>query len=478
MSAIDLEEWKSVAVAAKKSRERRTTKAKPQNGQAKENAIEITEGATAEQFADAHNGMLRYCHDLGSWFQWDGTRWKREQTKLAYRWAHDLAKRLSRATRNAKAIKDASKASFAGGVERIAQSDRAFAVTSEIWDQNPWLLATPGGTIDLKTGKLSPARQSDHITRSTTVAPSDTEDCPKWRAFLEQATKDDVEMVAFLKRWFGYCLTGITREHAMIFAYGIGGNGKGTAFNTIFSILGDYAVNAAMETFMTQRHDRHTTDLAMLAGARFILTSEVDEGQSWAEAKLKALTAADPMTARFMRHDNFTFIPVGKINVSGNHKPTLSAGVDDAMKRRFNMIPFVNKPEVPDLELADKLKAELSGILRWLINGCRDWQVTGLAPPEAVNEATRDYFEAQDIFGRWLTDCCTVSPGVGQERPAKLLASYQDWCKENAEPEPDNRKLRPMLERMGLKYVVNKGARIVRGISLKPPPTPPRTDLD
>ena len=107
----------------------------------------ISEGAVADAFSREHHDRLRYDHHAGKWFLWDGTRWKREETKLAYRWAHQKAKALAASTDIAKVILSAGKAAFAAGVERLAQSDRAFAVTSEIWDANPWLLGTPSGTV-------------------------------------------------------------------------------------------------------------------------------------------------------------------------------------------------------------------------------------------------------------------------------------------------------------------------------------------
>ena len=120
-----------------------------------------------------------------------------------------------------------SKASFVSSIERYALADPSLAVTDEDWNQQPWLLATPGGTIDLLTGELSPAERSNLISCLTELAPTVTSDCPRWLAFLEQATAQDQEVIAFVQRWLSYCLAGLTRERALLFAYGPGGNGKG-----------------------------------------------------------------------------------------------------------------------------------------------------------------------------------------------------------------------------------------------------------
>ena len=425
----------------------------------------VTEGNTADAFTLAHADQLRFDHTRGKWSLWDGTRWKREETKLAYRWAHAEARRLARGKGVNIAVR-AGKAAFAAGVERLAQAGEAFAVTHEVWDRDPWLLGTPDGVIDLRTGETREARPEDYITRLTAVAPAASEDCPLWLAFLNEATAGDAGMIGFLQRWFGYCLTGITREHALVFIHGDGGNGKGVAMNTIFGIMGDHATNAAMDTFVVTRGDKHTTDLAMLDGARMVMASEVEEGQTWAEARIKAITGGDSITARFMRQDNFTFVPRFKLTISGNHKPALK-GVDNSTRRRFNIVPFNHRPAAPDVELPEKLKAEWGAILRWMINGCLEWQRSGLGAPAAVAVATNDYFEAQDYFGRWLEDRCNLGPDF-LERPDVLLRSFQGWCRENGEEMTDNRRLRGMLEKTkGIQYVKTDGVRGVRGVEIK-----------
>ena len=425
----------------------------------------LTEGKVADAFTAAHADQLRFDHTRGKWSLWDGARWRREETKLAYRWAHAEARKMARGGKN-NTVVTAGKAAFAAGVERLAQAGEAFAVTHEVWDGDAWLLGTPDGVIDLRTGRMRPPRPEDYITRLTAVTPAAGEDCPLWLKFLEEATGGDGGMIGFLQRWFGYCLTGITREHALVFIHGDGGNGKGVVMNTIFGILGDHAVNAAMETFTVTRGDKHSTDLAMLDGARMVMASEVEEGQTWAEARIKAVTGGDPITARFMRQDNFTFVPRFKLTISGNHKPALR-GVDNSTRRRFNIVPFTRRPALPDPELSEKLKAEWAGILRWMINGCLEWQRAGLGAPASVAAATDDYFESQDFFGRWIEDRCNLGWGL-KSTPAALLRSFEDWCRENREEMVDSRRLRGALEKtQGVYYLKTDGIRLVCGIELK-----------
>jgi len=252
---------------------------------------------------------------------------------------------------------------------------------------------------------------------------------PPWTAFLDRITAGNVELQQFLQRYVGYCLTGITSEHKFVFAYGTGANGKGTFINTIAKILGDYATVADVGTFLANNQERHPTDIAKLHGAHLVVAQETDKGRRWDEAKIKTMTGGDVMTGRFMRCDYFDFVPKFKLFITGNHKPRLD-NVDEAMRRRLLIVPFtVQIPvEERDTDLPEKLKAEWPAILRWMIDGCLEWQRLGLAPPKIVTDATDAYFDDQDVIRQWLDDCTEGGGPFAFVRSSELFASWKQWC--------------------------------------------------
>ena len=207
-------------------------------------------------------------------------------------------------------------------------------------------------------------------TTACSAAPPGTPH-PQWSAFLDRITAGNAELQGFLQRYVGYCCTGLTTEHAFVFAYGTGANGKSTFINTIVRIFGDYAAVADMGTFIASNAERHPTDLAKLRGARLVVAQETQKGRHWDETKIKALTGGDKLTARFMRQDFFDFVPTFKLFIAGNHKPRLGS-VDEAMRRRLLLAPFtVRIPQGErDPELAEKLWGERAAILRWCVDGC------------------------------------------------------------------------------------------------------------
>ena len=322
-------------------------------------------------------------------------------------------------------------------------------------------------TVNLNTGEFYKARKEDYITKSTTVAPRDIP-IPIWRSFLDKITASDAELQKYLQRMAGYCLTGDTNEHVMFFFYGTGANRKSVFINTLVEIWGDYAAIAPMTTFMATHTDQHPTDLAMLRAVRLVVAQETEAGRHWAEARIKSITGGDPITARFMRADFFTYKPQFKLVIVGNHKPSLRT-VDEAIRRRIHLVPFVvTIPEAErDKDLFDKLKPERLGILQWAINGCLKWQKTGLAPPNTVLDATAKYLADEDNFARWIEDECVTEKnqwGVG----AQLWGQWKIWCERNNEHPGSQKSFAQEMEKRGFSRSKSQGVRGFDRIDLKP----------
>lgn len=387
-----------------------------------------SEDALALAFVDQHVDNLRYIAEWNRWHQWDGMRWRRDRTEIAF----DLARQICRdaaAEAQTSDRKRLASASTVAAVARLARADRRIAATVEEWDTDPDLLNTPGGVVYLPTGEILPHDPGLKMTKITAVEPGGS--CPLWLMVLDQITAGNQPQVDYLQRVAGYCLTGRTSEHALFFGYGTGANGKSVFVNTLRGILADYATPAAMETFMLTRNEQHPTGIASLRGSRLVVANETESGRAWAESRIKALTGGDPMQARFMRADFFEFTPEFKLFVVGNHSPAL-ANVDEAIHRRLHLIPFTVtiSEEARDEELPERLKEEWPGILLWAIEGALLWHEYGLAPPECVRNATAEYFEEQDAIAAWLaSDCKTANlPDFQRENVRDLFASWSAFA--------------------------------------------------
>jgi putative DNA primase/helicase len=397
--------------------------------------VASSEDALALEFAGIHRDELRYVDPWGKWFWWDGTKWSEDKTRETYDMVRTVCRKAAAAAimNNDKSSKALLKANTVAAVERLAKADRRMAATDDQWDSDPLLLNTPSGIVDLgeNVGAISPHRSDAYMTKCTAAPVGGP--CLLWVDFLHQIMNGDEELVAFLQRLCGYALTGSTEEHALFFLYGTGGNGKSVFIDTVSGVMGDYSRTAPMETFAASHGDRHPTELAGLRGARLVCATETEEGRRWSEAKVKQITGGDEISARFMRQDFFEFKPQFKLMIAGNHKPGLRS-VDEAMQRRFHLVPFtVNIPkDQQDKELGTKLEAEWPGIMQWMIDGAIEWRRIGLSPPAAVVEATKAYMAEEDTTAEWLAECCSTE-NKGWDTTARLFESWKTHADDTGE---------------------------------------------
>jgi putative DNA primase/helicase len=428
----------------------------------------FSEDDLALRLTQRHAEDVRYVAKWGRWLRYDGSCWREDSVLDIFDRCRVICREASDECLNEgkeALAKQLVAATTVAAVQRMATWDQRTAATVDQWDSSIWLLNTPAGAVDPCTGEIRPSLREDYCTKITAVAPGG--DCPLWLQFLARITDYDLELERFLQRMVGYCLTGSTREECLFFLYGMGANGKSKFVGAISGTLGDYAKTAPIETFIATSGERHPTDLAGLQGARLVTVIETEQDRRWAESKIKTLTGGDPISARFMRQDFFEYIPQFKLIIAGNHRPSLRS-VNEAIRRRFHLVPFnVTIPEAErDLQLAEKLRAEWPGILKWAIEGCVAWYRDGLNPPAVVQEATAAYLANEDHVARWIDDCCRL----GEREAAKtqaLYKSYCAWCEANNEKPLSSKEFSPELDRKGYAVEHTMYGNVRRGFGLR-----------
>lgn len=403
----------------------------------------------------------------GQWYAWTGTRWEKDDGEV-YRYACRLSKIIhseadewrAKKTKDedeakinlavAEALKKwAAKSEMKSAIEAaVGLAKKMLTVNENQIDRNPWLLNCANGAVDLRTGELKPHDPADFITKLVPLAYDPSVRSEAWDTVVARVTLEEGmgtrPLARFLQRWFGYCATGSTREQGFVVHFGQGSNGKSTILDTVAEVLGDYAATSAPGLLVGNGRDRHPTEIADLFGRRMVTAHETGEGGHLKEDTVKQLTGSDKVKARFMRADFFEFDPTHKLQLLTNYKPVIK-GQDNGIWRRVLLMPYlarfgsveeVNAGRahfVKDTRIAERLKAEIQGVLTWVVEGARMWFQDGLQPPDAVLAASRDYQEEQDRVGQFVRECCELGPDL--ETPISgefggVYDSYRAWCGE------------------------------------------------
>lgn len=439
-------------------------------------------GATAP---DAYKNRLLFCADpdLG-WHWWDGHHWNPDRSSRVLEAVDGVAKILRDESgrqwgefRKAKEIGDDAAKELAehrarslwkmnkllnkASARRSALTLAAAGRDAPPWDRSPWLLPVANGAVDLKTGRLLPGHPSDFLRGGAPVAYDEAAKCAQWEHFLLQIMGGDGEMVAFLKRVLGYAITGLTIHHKFFVFWGRSRNGKGTLIETVKKVLGPLAGPIMAEMLLDQGRSRSSAsaspDIIDLMGKRIIWASETDENRKFSSAAVKLMTGGDTLKGRPLQGSMIEIQPNHTLFLLTNERPSAPAS-DQGFWSRCLLIKFlerfVDDPKLPnehpiDVHLPDKLEAELPGILRWLVEGCLEWQAVGLRPPARVIADTDEYRGDVDILGRFLSESYIRFPGA-RTQCGDLYEVYEKWAKANGLKPWSSIKLSKELSSRGL----------------------------
>ena len=403
----------------------------------------LDDTGNAKRFVDRFGENIRYNFDNKAWYIWDGKTWVRDTKALIKSYADVLIAEMKGEameepdTKIAESlwrnIKHLSSSSGKEAMLKEAQHIGDIPTVNGDYDKDPYLLNCENAIVDLKTGTLLPHDRKCMMSRNThTVV--DTRHAPKlWLETLQGIFRGSQDMVDFVQCALGYSATGDTKETCFFQCYGNGSNGKSMFFSIVADVLGDYALNAQVESILTRVKGSSSAnaspDLARMAGARFVRTTEPNEGARFNEGLVKQITGGhDKITARFLYASDFEYQPVFKLWIACNYKIVVR-GTDKGIWRRMRLIPFEANFEGSgdDKDRAEKLKAEYPRILGWIVNGCIKWQRDGLNPPKEVTSATEEYRSEMDIVEIFLRENANIRPN-SREKAGDMYKAYKQWA--------------------------------------------------
>jgi len=420
--------------------------------------LEDSHAGNGQAFEMLHGNEFCYDHDRNLWLQWDALYWELDRNGAAERAGLDVAFAKKRAAAEINHRTDAKRRfdfalrseSNAGVTNtlRAAQRIRSLAKNTSDFDRHPFLFTVGNGTLNLKSGKLQDPNPKDMITRASTVPYDPDSTCPLWEKVVGEVFEDDRDLTGFVKRVFGYGMTGDIREQCIFLFYGGGSNGKSTVVETIAEVMGGHASTTPFSTFLIHKYPgAPRDDLAALCGARLVRSAEGAHGAALDESVIKLLSGGEQVACRHLFGRWFSYVPEYKVILVSNHQPEIK-GTDDAIWRRLVVIPFNRQftEAERDKGLRDRLRSEYPGILNWLLAGCREWLADGLGSCRAVDEATAKYRQTSDLVGNWMADYCEFSREF-TETGKDLFLSLCRWAKTAEEKPPTMKAFFADLER-------------------------------
>ena len=451
----------------------------------------------ADRLVEAHGHELMYCEPRDCFAVWTGKVWRLDKllsvSKMAEQVILDAYGELAKMDGDERDtfFKFLNKSLSRSGIENmcVVARRKVIAVGPDGFDKDPYLLNFTNGTVDLCTGVLREHRRADLISKCIPYAYDASAECPTFHKFLNRIMGGGPDkllaernraasFIGYLQRLFGCALTG-KPEKVMAMAYGAtGNNGKTTLYEILRAALGEqeYAGQLQIESLMAKHSDAAgsnaiNADLAGLQGCRFVTASEPEEGMKFSVSRLKYILGLSRIKARYLRENPFEFAPTHKLFVDCNHRPIVT-DPHDAIWNRIRLIPFdveISKEEI-DTTLPEKLRAELPGIMTWLVQGAMDYIANGIGSIPEVEKATEEYRQDSDMLKEFI-ERYTISP-VGDKWIAKtdLFNSYLLWAQANSIKFPMSKpKFEERIQRAGCREKRKEGntIRAWEGIILK-----------
>ena len=438
----------------------------------------------AYRFAQTYRGRLAFNVTRQQWLRWsdDRDQWH----------ACELGEEVVAAKQIAQALVDEAKQALDSGQEAagkalmkhavrshdkarldamisLAASEPGMSIRQVDLDKQKHLLGVKNGVVNLRTGELIPNTPELLITRYCTVNYVQDADEKVWPDFLAQIMCDDVKTIETLQRIFGCALIGQTTEEMLVIWYGLGANGKSVLANLIRYILGDYAVTAP-SSILTLRRQGDTgprNDLAALAGARLALINELGADETLDEQIVKHLAGREPISARFLHREYFTFEPTFTPILRTNHKPIIR-GSDDGIWRRIILIPFrasfTGGRCNPHIE--DQLRDEAEAILAWMVQGAIKWFKEGMYLSPTVKREIAEYRSDSDVIGQFLEEKCSLTDPAAEVEQRTVYERWKEWCEENGHYRATKTTLTRRLKERGISDRKSGAKRYYTGISL------------
>lgn len=448
-----------------------------------------TDLGNAKRYAHLFKDRYKWIYELKQWYRWNGSRWEDDSIGSSTFRFEEALQDIAQDLRFLKELLDTRQiteerydklrkenkkwhhiSQSAGKINAaitLARTQPGMSKSFAEFDSKGQYLGVSNGVVNLRTGELVVDQPDYFITKSCGASYDPQATCPNWLIFLDQIFEGSSDKIDFTQRLFGQGMLGTADKSKLIIMCGTGANGKSTLTDTMVSLLSDYALNTSANTIIQSKANKDYY-LAELKGIRLSVINESKKGSYLDEELVKSLVDSGEIQARQIYQAPITFQPVATPILTTNYRPRISA--DYSINRRIIFLPFEHQlpkdQRNPNFR-AEVLDPEMSGILNWALEGCRQYQKQGLNPPDCITTATNEYFQENDRIGRFIEERMCIDAGA-RIKLQNVKDQYVHWAILNGFNEASTDRVSQEFRHRG--YLVekrNNGVYYVLGLRLK-----------
>jgi len=250
--------------------------------------------------------------------------------------------------------------------------------------------------------------------------------CPRWIKYLDEVFMSDAETITFVQEAVGYAFHKSIPKAVLFFLSGDGGNGKSVFIDVISALCGKENVcNISLNKLNDEKY------LPELFGKMINVSGETPTKKCMNTDLVKSVVAGDWVTGREIYKKPSKFKPYAKHYLGMNTLPDIEDNTH-GMWRRLHVIEFPRKfaEHEMDVELTEKLMAELSGIFNWALGGYKrlGGQKFIFSESTAMFKSKKQYQQQSNSVLDFI-DRCLKDSNPEDSAPFKdLYDCYQGFC--------------------------------------------------
>lgn len=325
------------------------------------------------------------------------------------------------------------------GRELVAATEQSIQAATQLpgtTQFNTWLanprdasyLAVANGLLELRTRALIP-HTPDYFTLTALPVPHDpAATCPRWDAYMRDVTEADDSKAAVLQEVAGACLDAHGPHKFFALLTGGGDNGKTVYLNVVGFVLGERNVSAVAMDKLSKRFGTFPL-LDKLAN----IDADAQFHESKDEGVLRSLTGGDMVEFEQKGRDAIFGRNTAKLLFGCNTPPTFSDKTN-AVWNRLAMVPFTwtvpADRKDPAMKTEPHWRAELPGVLNWMLEGLRRLHTNNRLTHSPACEAAKQQHRTDSNPAREFLLGHYEYTGSDKDRVSmpELYNSYTAWC--------------------------------------------------